>query len=86
MSIFLEATSQTKQILNTIDDDTFLYNSLFKVFQVFVQQMGDDDEDPEFMSAPTIKQLDSEESKNSEEQRKEEFEKMLVNMSALERK
>lgn len=56
LDIFMDATLQTKHISSSLHDDSFLYNSLFKVFTVFVQELGDDDEDPELMQAPTIKQ------------------------------
>ena len=32
LKLFFEATEQTKLISNTLNDDTFLYSSLFKVF------------------------------------------------------
>ena len=58
IDIYVEATLQTKHITSALHDDSFLYNSLFKVFTVFVQELDDDDEDPELMAAPEIKHDD----------------------------
>ena len=41
----VRATMNSKKILTTIHDDSFLYNSLFKIFSIFVQTLADEDED-----------------------------------------
>ena len=58
IDIYVEATLQTKHITSALHDDSFLYNSLFKIFTIFVQELDDDDEDPELMAAPEIKHDD----------------------------
>ena len=48
----VRATMNSKKILTTIHDDSFLYNSLFKIFSIFVQTLADEDEDEQI--APKV--------------------------------
>lgn len=52
--ITTRATMHTKRILTTFHDDTFLYNSLFKIFSVFVQTLGDEDVAEQEGNAPKM--------------------------------
>ena len=54
LKIFNWATIQSKVILTTLHDDRFLFNSLFKVFRVFVQTLADKDGNPDEQMAPRL--------------------------------
>lgn len=40
-----QAFQQAKGILDSMHEDSFVYNSIVKIYQIFVQTLGDDDID-----------------------------------------